>query len=106
MSGYRVALAGNPNCGKTALFNGLTGSSQRVGNWPGVTVECQQGECWVQGEAFSIVDLPGVYSLLSFQPEGAIDARIATGHLLSASVDVVVNVVVNVVMDMVVVRCG
>lgn len=93
MSGYRIALAGNPNCGKTALFNGLTGSSQRVGNWPGVTVECKQGAYTFQDESVAVVDLPGVYTLMSYQLDGAVDAELATGHLLSAAVDVVVNVV-------------
>ena len=93
MSGYRIALAGNPNCGKTSLFNGLTGSSQRVGNWPGVTVECKQGAYTFQDESVAVVDLPGVYTLMSYQLDGAVDAELATGHLLSAAVDVVVNVV-------------
>lgn len=54
-----VALAGNPNCGKTTLFNGLTGSRHHVGNWPGVTVERRTGEFEEAGAPFTVVDLPG-----------------------------------------------
>ena len=59
----RIALAGNPNCGKTTMFNDLTGSNQYVGNWPGVTVEKKEGEARVDGKSVTIVDLPGIYSL-------------------------------------------
>ena len=59
----KLALAGNPNCGKTTLFNALTGSTAYVGNWPGVTVEKREGKYKKLGEAIDIVDLPGIYSL-------------------------------------------
>lgn len=87
-----VALAGNPNCGKTALFNALTGSSQKVGNWPGVTVERKSGNYSVGGVNCHLVDLPGIYSL-SVVGESSIDERIACQHLLQEPVDVILNVV-------------
>ena len=62
----KIALAGNPNSGKTTLFNALTGSNQFVGNWPGVTVEKKEGKIkgyTTKGEAAILVDLPGIYSL-------------------------------------------
>ncbi len=87
-----VALAGNPNCGKTALFNALTGSTQRVGNWPGVTVERKCGQCECQQATLHMVDLPGTYSL-SVTSVASMDERIARDYLLSDDVDVIVNVV-------------
>lgn len=65
----RIALAGNPNCGKTSLFNALTGARQRVGNYPGVTVERRIGHVRHQGRELSLIDLPGAYSLSSWSPE-------------------------------------
>ncbi|MCI8334111.1 MAG: hypothetical protein HFH25_05965, partial [Lachnospiraceae bacterium] len=59
---YVIALAGNPNCGKTTLFNDLTGSRQRVGNWPGVTVDKKEGT-YKKDKEIHIMDLPGTYSL-------------------------------------------
>ncbi len=88
-----VVLAGNPNCGKTALFNALTGSHQRVGNWPGVTVEQKRGRCDIGQQSMEVVDLPGVYSLLSYGDQCSLDAQLACQHLLTASVDVIVNVI-------------
>ena len=59
----KIALVGNPNCGKTTLFNALTGSNQYVGNWPGVTVEKKEGTAHLDDRSVTIVDLPGIYSL-------------------------------------------
>jgi ferrous iron transport protein B len=84
-----IALAGNPNSGKTTLFNMLTGSSQHVGNWPGKTVEKRSGHLSVRGLEFEIVDLPGTYSLASVSPEESI----ARDFLLEETPDVVVLVV-------------
>jgi len=74
----RVALIGNPNTGKTTLFNALTGLNQRVGNYPGVTVEMKTGKC---GEDIEILDLPGTYSLAAFSPDEAVAARALIGEL-------------------------
>jgi ferrous iron transport protein B len=83
-----LALAGNPNCGKTTLFNALTGAHQHVGNWPGVTVERRSGFYQGPDGPVEVVDLPGTYSL-SAQSE---DERIAAEFVADPSVDVVVNV--------------
>ena len=88
-----VALIGNPNAGKTTVFNGLTGSHQRVGNWPGVTVERKSGQFRHGDARFEVVDLPGIYSLLSVNATDAQDSRIARDFLLDADIDVIVNVV-------------
>ena len=65
----KIALAGNPNCGKTTLFNQLTGSSQYVGNWPGVTVEKKEGKLKGHKKDVVIQDLPGIYSLSPYTLE-------------------------------------
>jgi ferrous iron transport protein B len=84
-----VAIAGNPNSGKTTLFNGLTGSNQRIGNWPGVTVEKLEG-CYRYGDSIiNVVDLPGIYSLSAYSE----DEHIARGYLLGGNADLVVNIV-------------
>ena len=87
--GTQVLLAGNPNSGKTSIFNALTGARQRVGNYPGVTVEKRQGELRVNGDRYWVTDLPGTYSLTSFSPEESI----AQAELLNANGSVVVAVV-------------
>lgn len=84
-----LALAGNPNAGKTSIFNALTGSHQHVGNWPGKTVEKKEGAFRFQGVSCRVVDLPGTYSLSAFSPEEVI----ARDYLLEQQPDVVVNVV-------------
>ena len=66
--GIKIALAGNPNCGKTTLFNALTGSNQFVGNWPGVTVEKKEGKLKKHNDVV-IMDLPGIYSLSPYTLE-------------------------------------
>ncbi len=87
----RVALVGNPNCGKTTLFNALTGTRQRVANWPGVTVERKSGEFAVDGTTLAIDDLPGTYSLSS--DTDAIDEQIARAYLANTPPDLLINVV-------------
>ena len=68
--GIKIALAGNPNCGKTTMFNALTGSNQYVGNWPGVTVEKKEGHLkYKKGEEVIVTDLPGIYSLSPYTLE-------------------------------------
>ena len=59
----RVGFAGNPNCGKTTLFNAYTGANLKVANWPGVTVEKKEGETSYKGQKMRLIDLPGIYSL-------------------------------------------
>jgi ferrous iron transport protein B len=83
-----IALAGNPNCGKTTLFNALTGARHHVGNWPGVTVERRSGTFEYGGATVEVVDLPGTYSL-SARSE---DERVASQFLASPEVDLVLNV--------------
>lgn len=83
-----IALTGNPNCGKTTLFNALTGSNQKIGNWPGVTVEKIEGVMNHNGSEFRIVDLPGIYSLSAFSE----DERVSRDYLLSREADLVVNI--------------
>lgn len=86
-----VALVGNPNCGKTALFNALTQSDEKVGNWPGVTVERKTGLFSYQRSLVQVVDLPGIYSTCVVDA-GAIDAQITCEYLLSGEADIIVNV--------------
>lgn len=86
--GIRVALAGNPNCGKTTLFNNLTGANQYVGNWPGVTVERKEGT-YVRNKEVAIVDLPGIYSLSPYSPEEIVSRE----YLIDDRPDVVINLV-------------
>ena len=83
-----VALAGNPNAGKTTLFNQLTGARQRVGNYPGVTVEWKEGQCRRGDLRLRVVDLPGTYSLSAYSEE----ERVARNYLLEERPDVVVDV--------------
>lgn len=88
-----IALAGNPNSGKTTLFNILTGARQKVGNWPGVTVEKKTGDYLGDRGAASIVDLPGTYSLSVPQNDGSLDEKVARNYLFGGDVDVVINVI-------------
>ena len=83
------ALAGNPNCGKTTLFNNLTGSTAYVGNWPGVTVDKREGVYKKLEEQISIVDLPGIYSLSPYTPEEVISRN----YILDEKPDCVINIV-------------
>lgn len=93
MNGPVIALVGNPNCGKSTLFNALTGSHQKVGNWPGVTIDCKHGYFLLGQQRVNVVDLPGTYSLMDTQAAEAIDKRIACDYILKQQVDVIVNVV-------------
>ncbi len=88
-----VGIVGNPNCGKTCLFNALTGANQRVGNWPGVTVERKEGEYIYNGSKITLVDLPGVYSLDAEDGETGLDELVARDYLLSAEANLIVNII-------------
>ena len=84
-----VAVAGNPNSGKTTLFNGLTGGKQRIGNWPGVTVEMKEGVVTTEQHTVRLVDLPGIYSLSASSE----DEIVARDYLLSGEPEIVINIV-------------
>lgn len=85
----RVALAGNPNCGKTTLFNALTGSNQYVGNWPGVTVEKKEGTAHLGDRELTVVDLPGIYSLSPYSMEEIVARDFIIGENPDAVIDIV-----------------
>jgi ferrous iron transport protein B len=89
MADLTIALAGNPNAGKTTIFNALTGLHQHTGNWPGKTVEKKEGEIEHGNLKINIVDLPGTYSLTAYSPEEIV----ARDFIIQESPDVVVNVV-------------
>jgi ferrous iron transport protein B len=84
-----VAIAGNPNCGKSALFNTFTGIRQKTGNWPGVTVDRKQGFFELQGRTVTIYDLPGIYSL----DASSIDEKVTRDYLLTREANLIINVV-------------
>ncbi|MEA2037452.1 MAG: ferrous iron transport protein B [Nanoarchaeota archaeon] len=84
----RIALAGNPNCGKTTLFNNLTGMRQHVGNWPGKTVEKKDGTFTYKGTSINIIDLPGTYSLTAY----SIEELIARDYIVDENPDIVINI--------------
>ena len=85
----RIALAGNPNCGKTTLFNALTGSNQYVGNWPGVTVEKKEGTAHLGDKALTVVDLPGIYSLSPYSMEEIVARDFIIGEAPDCVIDIV-----------------
>lgn len=88
-----ITLVGNPNCGKTTLFNRLTGSKQKVGNWPGVTVERKSGYFSYKASQIEVVDLPGIYSLVQAAEVGALDEKLACDYILNHQENIIVNIV-------------
>lgn len=84
----RIALAGNPNCGKTTMFNQLTGANQYVGNWPGVTVEKKEGK-WKKNKDVTVTDLPGIYSLSPY----TLEEVVSRDYLLHERPDVIIDLV-------------
>ena len=88
---YTVAVVGNPNCGKTTLFNALTGARQHVGNWPGVTVEKKTGEYKYNGKQAEVIDLPGTYSLEA-DNDISLDERIARDYVAAKEADLIINI--------------
>jgi ferrous iron transport protein B len=86
---FTFALAGNPNCGKTTLFNRLTGSRAHVGNWPGVTVDRKEGFCRIGDTEVTIQDLPGIYSLSPYSEEEVVSRK----YLLEEKPDLIINIV-------------
>ena len=84
-----ICIVGNPNCGKTTLFNALTGSKQEVGNWPGVTVDKKTGRYSFEGNDVEIVDLPGIYSLRPYTAEEIV----TRDFILNQKPDGIINIV-------------
>ncbi len=84
-----IALAGNPNCGKSALFNAFTGIRQKTGNWPGVTVDRKEGSFNLDTHEVAVIDLPGIYSL----DASSLDEEVTRNYLLSRDADLIVNVI-------------
>ena len=84
----KIALAGNPNCGKTTMFNDLTGSNQYVGNWPGVTVEKKEGK-FKDNKEVVIQDLPGIYSLSPY----TLEEVVSRNYLINEKPDAILNIV-------------
>jgi ferrous iron transport protein B len=94
MNGYfTVGVVGNPNCGKTTLFNALTGARQHVGNWPGVTVEKKTGEYVYHGKRVVVVDLPGTYSLEADDDSVSLDEKVARDYVASRKADLIINII-------------
>ena len=90
---FTVGVVGNPNCGKTTLFNVLTGSRQHVGNWPGVTVEKKTGEYSHANKLIELVDLPGTYSLEAADDQVSLDEKVARDYVASRDADLIINIV-------------
>ena len=88
-----IGIVGNPNCGKTTLFNVLTGSNQHVGNWPGVTVEKKTGEYTYANKHIQVIDLPGTYSLEAVDDQVSLDEKIARDYVASKQADLIINIV-------------
>lgn len=87
--GFTIALAGNPNAGKSTVFNALTGARQHVGNWPGKTVEKKEGTCKRDGYEIQVVDLPGTYSLTAY----SLEEVITRDYIIEEKPNVVIDVV-------------
>ena len=90
---FTVGVVGNPNCGKTTLFNALTGAKQHVGNWPGVTVEKKTGEYSFDHKRVELVDLPGTYSLEAADDQVSLDEKVARDYVASKQADLIINIV-------------
>ncbi len=90
---FTVGVVGNPNCGKTTLFNALTGANQYVGNWPGVTVEKKVGNYSFAGKTIQLVDLPGTYSLEAADDTVSLDEKVARDYVASRQADLIINIV-------------
>jgi len=86
---FTIALAGNPNCGKSTVFNQLTGTKQHVGNWPGKTVEKKEGSFQYKGKQITVVDLPGTYSLTAY----SLEEVIARDYVIKEKPDLVVSII-------------
>ena len=91
----KIAFAGNPNVGKTALINSIAGSNLKVGNWPGVTVEKKEAEFIYENEKIQLIDLPGVYSLASH----TVEERVTRDFILNENPDIIINVVDSTNLD-------
>ena len=89
MRNLTIGIVGNPNCGKTTLFNALTGAKQRVGNWPGVTVDRKTGTYRHGSTKIDVVDTPGIYSLSA----ASLDEALTRDYILSGKADLIVNIV-------------
>jgi ferrous iron transport protein B len=87
-----IGVVGNPNCGKSTLFNALTGASQQVGNWPGVTVEKKTGEYRFKDQLIQVVDLPGTYSLESSDDQVSLDEKVARDYVAFGNADLIINI--------------
>ncbi len=90
---FTIGLVGNPNCGKTTLFNALTGAKQQVGNWPGVTVERKSGEYRIAETRVEVIDLPGTYSLDVVDRAVSLDEMVARDYVHSGEADLIVNII-------------
>ena len=90
---FIVGVVGNPNCGKTTLFNALTGARQHVGNWPGVTVEKKTGYYSFAGKHVELVDLPGTYSLEAADDQVSLDEKVARDYVASKAADLIINII-------------
>ncbi|MFW5442962.1 MAG: Fe(2+) transporter permease subunit FeoB [Methylococcaceae bacterium] len=90
---FTIGVVGNPNCGKTTLFNALTGSRQHVGNWPGVTVEQKTGKYSFDNKTIRVVDLPGTYSLEAADDQVSLDEKVARDYVASKQADLIINII-------------